>query len=125
MINLSPECTQLLLERVSSRNSKWGACFLLIEQSGALRKGGPAVVADWVEAATIALAEGLVVYNTRSHHMVYVTPAQTRRARAHNVTTFTLNPACVKLHGPTLHRHPIPADREIIYGGTYSWEDKA
>lgn len=124
VIRLTPEATQALLNCVSSRNSGWGANFLLIEANGALRKAGPVETVDWLQAVSWALAENLIVYNARSHTITHLVPAQTRRSLKGNPGSFLYKPANVELHGPTLHRASLSAEREIIKSGTYTWEEK-
>lgn len=79
---------------------------------------------DWLMAVKLSLDENLVIYNSRSHKTMQATQAQSQRALKGNLRAFTYHPMAVQLHGPTLFKSALSAGREIIYDGTYTWEEK-
>lgn len=124
-IKLSPACTQAIMKALSTRNARKGEWFVLIEQDGGLRRAiGSTSFSLWDDAVLVALHEDLLIYNSRSHKVVQPVRATSKARLARNSWAHRLVPIKVQLHGPTLFGGGIDAGREIIRGGTYTWEDK-
>lgn len=121
MIRLSPEATQAVIDCIASRNSKAAPTFLLIDWDGRLHK---IEGLTWPEATAFSVQNEWAIYNPRSHKMMGAYPPFDAKRREANPNSYYLKPVAVQLHGPTLHRSALNAGREIICGGTYTWEDK-
>lgn len=124
-VKLSPACTQAIMKALSTRNARKGEWFVLIGQDGGLRNSGVSkAYTVWGDAVLVALDESLLIYNSRSHKVVQPVRATSKARLARNSWAHRLVPIKVQLHGPTLFGGGIDAGREIIRGGTYTWEDK-
>lgn len=123
-IKLSAATTQAILDNLGARNAEWASCFLLFGVDGQLRKTGNFKFLAWPVAVMVALEENLMVYNTRSHKVLSVVRGTNEHTLLRDPTAHTFIHTAVLLHGPTLYASPLDPCREVIWGGTHTWEEK-